>query len=204
MFNRLADFLEKRHLIYNKQFGFRSHHSTDHAVLSIIDQVQKAIEDRDYSCGIFLDFSKAFDTVNHNILLSKLEFYGIRGVFKDLFTSYLRNRMQMMSLASVNSDIQTVCCGVPQGSVLGPLLFLICINDFHNYSELLDFHLFADDASLFFKHKDINILESEINSELANVHNWLSANQLSLNIEKSNLSFFIQCKNEFPKRLYHL
>ena len=83
MFNRLADFLEKRHLIYNKQFGFRSYHSTDHAVLSIIDQVQKAIEDRDYSCGIFLDFSKAFDTVNHNILLSKLEFYGIRGVVKD-------------------------------------------------------------------------------------------------------------------------
>ena len=130
MFNRLADFLEKRHLIYNKQFGFRSHHSTDHAVLSIIDQVQKAIEDRDYPCGIFLDFSKAFDTVNHNILLSKLEFYGIRGVFKDLFTSYLRNRMQMMSLASVNSDIQTVCCGVPQGSVLGPLLFLIILMTF--------------------------------------------------------------------------
>ena len=84
MFNRLADFLEKRHLICNKQFGFCSHHSTDRAVLSIIDQVQKAIEDRDYSCGIFLDFSKAFDTVNHNILLSKLEFYGIRGVVKPL------------------------------------------------------------------------------------------------------------------------
>ena len=127
-FNRLADFLEKRHLIYNKQFGFRSHHSTDHAVLSIIDQVQKAIEDRDYPCGIFLDFSKAFDTVNHNNLLSRLEFYGIRGVFKDLFTSYLRNRMQMMSLASVNSDIQTVCCGVPQGSVLVSMTFTIAQN----------------------------------------------------------------------------
>ena len=170
MFNRLADFLEKRHLIYNKQFGFRSHHSTDHAVLSIIDQVQKTIEDRDFPCGIFLDFSKAFDNVNHNILQSKLEFYGIRGVVKDLFTSYLRNRMQMMSLACVNSDIQTVCCGVPQGLVLGPLLFLIYINDFHNCSELLDFHLFADNANLFFKHKGINILETEINSELANVH----------------------------------
>ena len=204
MFNRLADFLEKRHLIYNKQFGFRLHHSTDHAVLSIIDQVQKAIEDRDYPCGIFLDFRRAFDTVNHNILLSKLEFYGIRGVVKDLSTSYLRNRMQMMSLASVNSDIQPVYCGVPPGSVLGPLLFLIYINDFHNCSELLDSHLFADDANLFFKHKGINILENEINSELANVHIWLSANKLSLNIEKSNLSFFIQSKNEFPRRLYYL
>ena len=90
--------------------------------------------------------------------------------------------MQTVSLGSVNSDIQTVCCGVPQGSVLGPLLFLIYINDFHNCSELLDFHLFADDANLFFKHKDINLLESEINSELANVHIWLSANKLSLNI----------------------
>ena len=166
--------------------------------------MQKATEDRDYSCGIFLDFSKAFDTVNHNILLSKLEFYGIRGVFKDWFTSYLRNRMQTVSLGSVNSDIQTVYCGVPQGSVLWPLLFLISINDFHNCSELLDFHLFADDANLFFKHKDINILESEINSELANVHIWLSANKLSLNIEKSNVVIFHPAQNEFPKRLYYL
>ena len=135
----------------------------------IIDQVQKAIEDYDYSCGIFLDFSKAFDTVNHNILLSKLQFYGIRSVVKDWFTSCLRNRMQTVSLGSVNSDIQTLCCGVPQGSVLGPRLFWIYINDLHNCSEQLDFHLFADDANLFFKHKDINILESEINSELAYV-----------------------------------
>ena len=88
-------------------------------------------------------------------------------------------------------------------SILGSLLYLIYIKDFHNCSKLLDFHLFADDAKKFVKHKDLK-LESEINSELANVHNWLSANQLSLNIEKSNLSFFIQCKNEFPKRLYHL
>ena len=125
--NRLADFLEKRHLIYNKQFGFHLHHSTDHAVLSITDQVQKAIEDHDYPCGIFLDFSKAFDTVNHNILLSKLEFYGIRGVVKDWFSSCLRNRTQTVSIDSVNSDIQTVFCEVLQGSVLGPLLFLIYI-----------------------------------------------------------------------------
>jgi len=109
--------------------------------------------------------------------------------------------MQMMSLGSVNSDIQTVCCVVPQGSVFGPLLFLIYINVFHNCSELLDFHLFADDANLFLKHKDINILESEINSELANVHIWLSANKLSLNIEKSNFVIFHPVQKRIPKKV---
>ena len=109
--------------------------------------------------------------------------------------------MQTVSLGSVNSDIQTVCCGVPQGSVLGPLLFLIYIDDFHNCSELLDVHLFADDANLSFKHNDINILESEINSELANVHIWLSVNKLSLNIEKSNCVIFHLMQKRIPKKV---
>ena len=108
-------------------------------------------------------------------------------------------RIQTVWLGSENFDIQTVCCGVPQGSVPGPPLFLIYINDFHNCSETLDFHLFADDANLFFKHKDINILESEINSELANVHIWLSANKLSLNIEKSNFVIFHPVQKRIPK-----
>ena len=96
----------------------------------------------------------------------------------------------MVSLGSIISEVQTVSCGVPQGSVLGPLLFLIYINDFRNCSKLVDFHLFADDSNLFFKYKDPNILESEINRELGNVHIWLSANKLSLNIEKSNFVIF--------------
>ena len=119
MYKRLIDFLNMRQLIYSKQFGFRSHYSTEYAVLSIIDQVQLAIESHDYSCGIFLDFSKAFDTANHQILLTKLDYYGIRGVVKHWFTSYLSNRTQFVSLGAINSSTQTVSCGdCPKGQCL--------------------------------------------------------------------------------------
>ena len=136
-------------------------HSTDHAIVNIIDLIQHAIDCQEFSWSIFLDFIKAFDTVNHNILIEKLDYYGIRGVTKDWFISYLTDRYQYVSLGQTESDPHPVSCGVSQGSVLGPLSFLVDVNDFSYYSEILDFHLYADDANLFYKRKNLKVLESQ-------------------------------------------
>ena len=118
MHKRLLEFLEKSKAIYCKQFGFRAKHSTDHAIPSIIDLIQHAIDCQEFSCGIFLDFSKAFDTVNHNILIEKLDYYGIRSVTKDWFTSYLTNRYQFVTLGQTESELQPVSCGVLKAQFL--------------------------------------------------------------------------------------
>ena len=190
MYTRIIKFLELNKVFFNGQFGFRSNHSTTHATLLITDKIQKAIENRLYSCGIFLDLSKAFDTVNHTILIKKLEYYGIRGIAKDWFCSYLTNRKQFVSIGNAKSEEKPITCGVPQGSVLGPLLFLIYINDFHNSATDIDFHLFADDSNLFSSHKSLQTLEANLNIALCGVNEWLCANKLSLNIEKSNFVIF--------------
>ena len=124
----------------------------------------------------FLNLSKAFDTVDHNILLAKLEHYEIRGLLNEWFCSYLTNRQQFISVNNSDSDPLQITCGVPQGSVLGPVLFLIYMNDFTNCSSIFDFHLFADDTNLFHTYSGLQHLEQNVNRELSEISLWLCAN----------------------------
>ena len=141
-----------------------------------------------------MDFKKAFDSINHDILLSKLYYYGIRGVTLKLFRSYLNDLKQFTVFNSKNSSLQSVSCGIPQGSIIGPLLFLMYINDLHSVSPILNFILFADDTNILYKHKDVECLTKNLNTELLKVSEWIKANKLQLNYEKNNVMLF-----NFPK-----
>ena len=168
------------------------------ALLDLLNNVVDAFENKSYSAVIFLDFAKAFDTVNHDILIDKLEFYGVRGTALSWFKSYLINRKQVVSINGVLSSELTVNNGVPQGSVLGPILFLLYINDISNSSKILDFFLFADDTSLLYSNKNMDELEYTLNRELTQIQEWLLCNKLSLNITKSNFIIFHSPKFKIP------
>ena len=190
MFKRLMSFFDKHKILYQDQFGFRKKHSTEMAIISLTQKITEAIENKKFTIGIFLDLSKAFDTVDHSILLDKLEYYGIRGITLKWFKSYLSDRKQIVKFYEYRSSMKTISCGVPQGSVLGPLLFLLYVNDIHRSSTLLSFILFADDTNIFNSHSDINTLITTTNEELKKVAEWLRANKLSLNIKKNSIHYF--------------
>jgi hypothetical protein len=137
-----------------------------------------------------LDFSKAFDTVNHGILLAKLNKYGIRGIPNDWIKSYLENRSQFCTHEGIRSNTRNISCGVPQGSILGPLLFLLYINDLHMATATLDIILYADDSNPFLKGKTISEIESKMTTEMPNLVCWLQSNRLSLNVGKTHAMVF--------------
>ena len=143
-----------------------------------------------FSCGVFIDLKKAFDTVDHKILLHKLDHYGFRGVINKWFSSYLEGRTQTTQIGSFISKRKNTTCGVPQGSVLGPLLFLIYVNDIQESSGKLKFFLFADDTNAVYADKNLKSLESTVNQELCKLFDWLTANKLTLNIKKTNFVIF--------------
>ena len=190
MYQRFYNFLERRESLFNLQFGFRSGHSTDHALVNLTENIRSSLDNNSFGCGIFIDFKKAFDTVSHDILLGKLEHYGIRGSSQTWFKSYLHDRKQFVSVNGHSSSICKISCGVPQGSVLGPLLFLIFMNDLPNSSKLLKFFLFADDTNIYFQADDHTRLIRTVNTELKKVKVWMDCNKRALNIEKTNFVLF--------------
>ena len=185
--DRLLEFLNKHKILNKFQFGFQNMHSTFMALITLLDNLRNFPDSGNCAVEILLDFHKAFDTVNHKILLGKLNCYGIRGIALDWFFSYLTNRSQAVIYNEQESQMKETLCGVQQGSILGPLLFLLFINDLPSVSNLFTPILFADDTNLFCNRHNQDEFIKTINEELKLIYKWVNVNKLSLNIEKKLL-----------------
>ena len=189
---RIYNFLEHSNLIYDYQFGFRQGHSTIHAVQTAISSVITSLNSSYHSMGIFIDFSKAFDTIQHSILLKKLNHYGIRGIALDLIKDYLSNRKQYTFFDNQgSSSLMDITAGVPQGSVLGPLFFVIYVNDIINCTgNSVKIIMFADDTNNFISSRSLDELYEKANEILLKLRRYIDANYLHINLKKSKYICF--------------
>ena len=173
MYTRLHDYISKNNILAPQQHGFRTKRSTYMAINDLYCKITYDQDNKLYTAGLFLDLSKAFDTLNHEILLQKLNKYGIRGLALSWVENYLSNRQQYVMFNQHVSKTENISCGVPQGSILGPLLFLLYINDLPKCSPTSHFIIFADDTNIVFSHSDPKCLEIMINKELVKIANWV-------------------------------
>ena len=200
---RLYRFLESKKSLYKHQFGFRKKHNTNHAIIALTEEIREALDNGEFAIGVFIDLQKAFDTVEHSILLEKLSNHGIRGTANRLLTSYLNNRKHCTKINKKLSTYKECKHGVPQGSVLGPLLFLVYINDLHkSIINSKTFH-FADDTSIVCRGTSLKDLKLLLQNDLFGLVHWLRANKISLNAGKTEIIIFrsrykrIDCKLVF-------
>lgn len=197
IYNRLNDFLTKCNIINKYQFGFQKQSGTLSAVTTLLDDIKHALDssNRKICACLFLDVSKAFDTIPHNILIGKMYRYGIRGKAGDLIKSYLSNRMQCVSIGEIKSTIMNISYGTPQGSTVGPVIFLLYINDIFKLKLNGKIILFADDAAIIYTNNNIASLNDMINEDLITLHNWFIENKLTLNLNKSKSMIFHPLQN---------
>ena len=178
-------FIDKNKILSKHQHGFRKNRSTELAISQLVDKITKGVDQGKYTLGILLDFSKAFNTINHRILIKKLEHYGIRGTCLECFKNYLKNRKQAVKYNTTKSDEIMTSGGVPQGSILGPLLFILHINDIQNCSKLISIILFADDTNIFYSHSCPEKLNETVQEELKKITVWFDRNILAINNTKT-------------------
>lgn len=193
--NRIYNFISKHDIMFKSQYGYRPGHSTELALTEALEVLYDAIDNKRISVGVFLDLSKAFDTIDHRILFMKLSHYGIRGTGLDWIRSYLSNRKQFTNCLHTDSDCMNVVCGVPQGSILGPLLFIIYVNDICHVSDNCTIISFADDTNIFFSGLDPVEMRARVCHVLDEFHAWFSANKLSLNVGKTKYVVFNEGRN---------
>ena len=186
MHQRPNFFPEQCNFYYPFQIDFRLNYSTSSALMSIVENMQTQLDNDEFAAGVFVDPRNAFDTVDHGMLLQKLQHYGVKGISKKWFSSYVTNRKQFVSIDNCNSSTKTILTGVPQGSVLRPLLFLKYTNDQHKCLKHSKTYHFADDTNILQSGKSLDVLAKKLNQDRKILWQWLKANKLSLNIIKLN------------------
>jgi len=197
-YSRLYAHFVSNNLLSQNQYGFQALRNTEHALLKFTGDVMDGFDSGNVTVATFMDLSKAFDCVNHEILIGKLQHYGVSSVDKSWVKSYLHDRKHLVSWNKQSSSVSTLNIGVPQGSILGPLLFLIYINDIVNSSDGLSFVLFADDTTVYSTGKNLNDTIANMNNQLINISNWFTSNKLTLNVDKTQVMIFSRRKIPIP------
>ena len=204
VYNRFMKFIVQHKILYVLQFGFRQKHSTTLALIDLIDNIKNYVDNGEYALGIYLDLKKAFDTVDHKILLTKLDNYGFRGHVNHFICSYLSDRKQYSVVNGHKSDIQDITVGVPQGSVLGPLFFLLYVNDIKNCLDDEYISLFADDTSVLIHNRDLHVLKTNAERTIGRLYTWFNSNKLSLSIEKTHFIIYHTKRRQIDARFNKL